>query len=117
MRHTLLRAGFAVALLACSGVAMAACEYKAGETEFIEYAKCRYGDDAVLVVDLPEGSSWDNCVYYIEAFRPEKLLAVTRMRNGKEQHSINNRGQIGNPCYMTMQSCEAALKAYEASGN
>jgi len=116
MKSISIRIGFAAALLVSSGVAMA-CEYKAGETHFIDYAKCRYGDDAVLVVDLPEGSSWDNCVYYMEAFRPEKLLAVTRMRDGKEQHSINDRGQIGNPCYMTMQSCENALKAYKASQN
>lgn len=92
-----------------------ACEYVAGETKYIDYANCRYSSDALVVVDLPEGSSWDNCVYLLEAFRPEKLLAVTRERNGKEQHSINSRGNIGNPCYLSKQQCDAALKIYKKS--
>ena len=101
-------------LMAGIGTALA-CEYKAGETKFVDYATCRYGTDAILVVDLPEGSSWDNCIYQLQAFRPENLLAVTKTRNGKESHSINDRGSIGNPCYLTKQSCDAALKAYKAT--
>jgi hypothetical protein len=93
-----------------AGSAMA-CEYVKGKTKFIDYAHCRYGTDAIEVVNLPEGSSWDNCVYLLEAFRPAKLLAVTKERDGKETHSINDRGAIGNPCYLTKQSCDAALKA------
>jgi hypothetical protein len=105
-----------VSVLLIAGVGPAlACEYKAGETAFIDYAKCRYGDDAIVVVDLPEGSSWDNCVYQLQAFRPENLLAVTKVRDGKESHSINDRGSIGNPCYLTKQQCDAALKAYKAT--
>lgn len=110
MNRTVLNLTFAMALLAASGAAIA-CEYKAGETKFVDYATCRYGDDAILVVDLPEGSSWDNCVYQLQAFRPETLLAVTKTRNGKETHSINDRGSIGNPCYLTKQLCDKALKA------
>lgn len=112
MNSTLSKLALAAALTALSGAALA-CEYKAGETKFIDYATCRYGDDAILVVDLPEGSSWDNCVYQLQAFRPETLLAVTKTRNGKETHSINDRGSIGNPCYLTKQLCDAALKAHK----
>lgn len=101
-----------VALLTASAGTTMACEYKAGETKFIEYANCRYGTDAVVVVDLPKDSSWDNCVYLLEAFRPDKLLAVTKERNGKEEHSINARGNIGNPCYLSKQACDVAMKAY-----
>jgi hypothetical protein len=101
---TLLAAGINTAI---------ACEYKAGETKYVDYATCRYGTDAILVVPLSEGSTWDNCVYLLEAFRPEKLLAVTKERNGKEEHSINDRAKIGNPCYLTKQSCDAALKAHK----
>jgi hypothetical protein len=90
-----------------------ACEYNAGETKFIDYANCRYGADSIIVVDLPGSASWDNCVYLEEAFRPAKLLAVTKERNGKEEHSINARGNIGNPCYLTKQYCDAALKAFK----
>lgn len=99
-------------LLACTGIAMA-CEYIQGETKFVDYASCRYGADAILIVDLPEGSCWDQCVYHVEMFRPEKLLAVTRERNGKEELSTNKRGEIGNPCYLSKQMCDAALKAYK----
>ena len=99
-------------MLAASGTVFA-CEYKRGETKFIDYANCRYGSDAVLVVDLPEGSSWDNCVYHLQAFRPETLLAVTKTRDGKETHSINDRSNIGNPCYLSKQMCDAALKQYK----
>lgn len=91
------------------------CEYTAGETQFIDYANCRYGTDSIVVVDLPEDSSWDNCVYQIAAFTPDKLLAVTKVENGKETHSINSRGNIGNPCYLTKKSCDAAMKAHKAA--
>jgi len=100
----------AVLLTVASGVALA-CEYKKGETKFADYAKCRYGSDSILVIDLPEGSNWDQCVYQAEAFRPAKLLAVTKERNGKEEASINDRAKIGNPCYLSKQQCDAAMKA------
>ena len=106
-------AGF---LTACTGTDIA-CEYTPGETKFIDYATCKYPEESILVVDLPEGSNWDNCVYHIQAFMPEKLLAVTKTRDGKEEHSINSRGNIGNPCYLTKQSCDAALKAHEQVSN
>ena len=110
------KALFLTSILLTAGMGTAlACEYKAGETKFADYAKCRYGDDAILIVDLPEGASWDNCVYQLQAFRPENLLAVTKTRDGKETHSINDRGSIGNPCYLSKQQCDAALKAYKAS--
>ena len=102
-------------LLTTSASAVIACDYKSGETKFVEYANCRYGEDGIVVVDLPEGSSWDNCVYHLQAFMPEKLLAVTKERDGKEQHSINARGNIGNPCYLTKKNCDTALKAYQAA--
>ena len=101
-----------VTLLTTSTSAAIACDYKAGETKFVDYANCRYGTDSILVVDLPEGSSWDNCVYQLQAFRPEKLLAITKQRDGQELASISNRQQIGNPCYLSKQRCDAALKAY-----
>jgi len=100
-------AGF---LIANTGAAIA-CEYKVGETKFLDYALCRYDEDSIEVVKLPAGSSWEECIYYLEAFRPPKLLAVTRERDGKEEASINNRSQIGNPCYLTKRHCDAALKA------
>jgi len=106
----------AILLMAGSGTVFA-CEYKKGETKFADYAKCRYGDDAIVIVDLPESNSWDNCIYQLEAFRPEKLLAVSKTRDGRETHSINDRASIGNPCYLTKQSCDAALKKVKASGN
>ncbi len=59
-------------LLITGASAVIACDYKAGETKFVEYANCRYGEDGIVVVDLPEGSSWDNCVYHLQAFMPEK---------------------------------------------
>ena len=110
MNRTAYKLLLASLLTAGSGVAMA-CEYKAGETEFVDYATCRYGEEAIVVVDLPQGSSWDHCVYQLEAFRPEKLLAVTKEQDGKEMASINNRKQIGNPCYLTKQHCDRALEA------
>ena len=102
-------AGF---LSAFSGAAIA-CEYVPGETKFLDYAYCRYPKDAIQVVDLPEDASWEQCVYMLEAFRPPQLLAVVRVRDGKEEHSINSRGNIGNPCYLTKQTCDAALKAQQ----
>jgi hypothetical protein len=100
-------------LLTTGTGAALACEYKAGETKFLDYANCRYGEDSILVVDLPEGSSFEQCIYYLEAFRPEKLLAVTRDKNGQETVSINDRAKIGNPCYLTKSKCDKALKAQE----
>jgi len=101
-------------VLAASAGSAIACEYKAGETIFLEYANCRYGEESIVVVDLPEDSNWENCIYLMEAFKPDKLLAVTKQKDGKEIHSINARGNIGNPCYLTKQSCDAAMKVYKA---
>jgi hypothetical protein len=97
-------------LLTASMSTAVACEYIRGESKFVDYATCRYGEDSVLVVDLPEGSAWDSCVYHVQAFRPEKLLAITKDNNGKEEISINDRSAIGNPCYLTKQRCDAAMK-------
>ena len=112
MKTTITRLAAGALLLASAGAALA-CDYQAGETKFVEYANCRYGEDSVVVVDLPDGSGWQKCVYYVEAFRPEKLLAVTKMEGGKEVLSVNSRGQIGNPCYLSKQRCDAALKAFK----
>jgi len=97
-------------LMAGTSVALA-CEYKTGETKFLDYAYCRYAENSIEVVALPEDFNWEQCVYLIEAFRPPKLLAVTKMQDGKEIASINDRSKIGNPCYLTKQYCDAALKA------
>lgn len=115
MKRNASMIALACLLAAGPGTAMA-CKFTAGETKFADYANCRYGGDAVLVVDLPEGNSWEQCVYRLQAFRPEELLAVTREENGKETLSINDRSQIGNPCYLTKRSCDAALKALKDSG-
>ena len=90
-----------------------ACEYIAGETLFLDYANCRYGEDSIQTVTLPEDFTWEVCIYYLEAFRPPKLLAVTKQKDGKEMLSINDRSKIGNPCYVTKRHCDAALKASE----
>jgi hypothetical protein len=90
-----------------------ACEYVPGETEFMDYANCRYDSEALMVVSLPDDNAWEKCVYLLEAFRPAKLLAVTRTKNGKEEHSINSRGNIGNPCYLTKKACDSALAAQQ----
>lgn len=87
-----------------------ACEYKQGESKFLDYAHCRYGTDAVVAVNLPENSSWDQCIYHIQAFMPPKLLAVTRDKEGKEEAGINCRGDIGNPCYLMKSTCDAVLE-------
>jgi hypothetical protein len=97
-------------LLAAAGNAVMACEYKAGETKYLDYAVCRYGEDSLEVVQLPEDATWETCIYYLQAFRPEKLLAVTKVTDGKEMVSINDRSQIGNPCYMAKQVCDKALR-------
>ncbi len=110
MNRNVAMLGLAAFLTASTGAAIA-CEYKAGETKFLDYARCRYGADAIQVVDLPEDAAWDQCIYLAEAFRPPKLLAVTEDKNGKEKVSINDRAQIGNPCYLTKQACDKALKA------
>jgi hypothetical protein len=98
-------------LLSATTSAALACEYKAGETKYLEYAICRYGEDSIQVIELPEDFKWENCVYYLQAFRPDKLLAVTKEQDGKEMVSINDRSKIGNPCYLTKQYCDAALEA------
>ena len=108
----------ALALLLLGGTATAmACEYTAGETKFLDYANCRYGEDSILAIKLENNLSWDRCVYYTEAFRPEKLLAVTKDKNGRELLSLNDRSKIGNPCYLTKSKCDAALRAYKSSLN
>lgn len=114
MKTHLLRPWAAAILLAGGGAALA-CDYEAGKTKFLDYATCRYGPEAVLAVDLPESSTWEQCVYYTEAFRPPKLLAVTKQEGDKETVSINSRDQIGNPCYLAMRACDQALKAYKAA--
>ena len=101
-----------VGLFATGTGTLFACEYKAGETLFKDYADCRYGKENVLVVDLPQGSGWEQCIYHLQAFRPETLLAITKMKDGKEVLSVSDRGQIGNPCYLNKQACDKALKAY-----
>jgi hypothetical protein len=110
MNRNILQFVLTGALLISASAAIA-CEYKAGETKFADYAKCRYSEDSIEVITLPEDAVWDQCIYYLEAFRPPKLLAVTRDDNGVEKVSINDRAQIGNPCYLAKQHCDAALKA------
>ena len=100
-----------VSLLVVSTSTAIACEYKAGETKFVDYANCRYGDDNIQVVKLSEDSKWEYCIYFMQAFTPAKLLAVTKQQDGKEMVSTNDRTKIGNPCYITKQRCDAALKA------
>ena len=112
MNRYALMFALAATLVAGSGTVQA-CEYKKGETKFADYAKCRYGEEAVTIVDLPAEHSWEQCIYHTQAFRPPELLAVTRDSNGKEDVSINDRHQIGNPCYLTKQSCDKALKAQQ----
>ena len=102
-------------LLGGTGSALA-CDYKAGETKFVDYANCRYGPDSIVVVDLKDSKAWDNCIYHTEAFKPSKLLAVTKDENGKEILSLNDRSKIGNPCYLTKSKCDKALKAQLAGG-
>ena len=112
MNRKALVSMIAAVLTTMTGVAMA-CEYKAGETLFLDYAHCRYGEDNILVIDLPEGSSWQKCYYYLQAFTPEKLLAISKQENGKERLSVSDRSQIGNPCYLTKKYCDAALRKFK----
>jgi hypothetical protein len=71
-----------------------------------------HGEDAIIVVDLPEDfTSWDQCVYLAEAWKPPKLLAITKDKDGKELISVSDRGQIGNPCYLAKQACDKAFRA------
>jgi hypothetical protein len=109
MNRKPLRLTVASLLLAATGIVFA-CEYKEGETEFLDYAICRYGEENIEVVTLPEDAVWEQCIYYLEAFRPPKLLAVTRTKDGKEDCSINDRTKIGNPCYLAKQQCDDALE-------
>ncbi len=92
------------------------CEFEQGVTRYVDWAKCRYGTDAILQVPLAESTGWDECVYLLEAFRPEKLLAVTKDEDGKETLSINDRSQVGNPCYLTKSRCDKALQAMKDRG-
>lgn len=94
-----------------------ACEYKPGETKFLDYATCLYPTEEVVVVYLPDDSSWDQCVYRVRAFMPAKLLAITRDKNGKEEASINCRGSIGNPCYLMKSACDATLRNQQAASD
>jgi len=110
MNRKFLVVTLASLLITPTGVTIA-CEYKAGETKFVEYATCRYGEDSIKVIALSKDSNWENCIYYVQAFSPEKLLAVTRLKDGREILSINDRSQIGNPCYLTKRRCDAALRA------
>ena len=110
MKRKALAITLASVLMAGTGTAIA-CEYKAGETKFADYANCKYGEDSVQVVKLSEDSKWENCIYFMQAFTPPKLLAVTKEQDGKEMISVNDRAKIGNPCYLTKQRCDAALKA------
>lgn len=108
---------FAVlAALLASGSTLA-CEYKAGETKFLDYATCLYPGEEVVVASLPGDASWDQCIYRVQAFMPAKLLAITRDRDGKEEASINCRGSIGNPCYLMKSVCDAALRRQQASSD
>jgi hypothetical protein len=116
MNRNALRLSLTAVLLIASGTALA-CDYKAGETKFLDYANCRYGEDRIVVVNLNNSPAWDSCIYQAEAFMPPKLLAVTKDENGKEILSLNNRSKIGNPCYLTKSRCDKALKAQLAGGN
>ncbi|MGI9290484.1 MAG: hypothetical protein ACR2QG_04300 [Gammaproteobacteria bacterium] len=108
---------FALAcLLAPSTLLAQNCQYVQGETKYEDWAKCRYGDDAIVQVPLQESTGWDQCIYMAEAFRPEKLLAVTRDDNGTEVISINDRSQVGNPCYLTKSRCDKALQGMKDRG-
>ncbi len=114
MKPNILTAALSILLIACCGTAIA-CEYKAGESKYLDYATCMYGADSLEVIKLPQSANWEVCIYQVRAFRPDKLLAVTKQKNGKEVVSVNDRSQIGNPCYMTKQACDAALEASKAS--
>jgi hypothetical protein len=115
MYRLAIRIALATIMTAGLGSALA-CEFEAGKTHFADYAKCRYGEDSIQVVELPDGAGWEQCVYFVQAFRPSKLLAVTKMQGDREIASVNDRSQIGNPCYLTKRKCDAALEAAQNSG-
>jgi len=100
-------------LLMTACINAVACEYIRGETKYADWAKCKYGPDAVLQVDLPESHPWGQCVYQDRGFGMVKLLAVTRTKEGKEELSTFDRSQLGNPCYMMQQACENAREAQQ----
>ncbi len=102
-----------IVLLATAVVTAEACEYIKGETKYADWARCKYGEGSVLVVDLPENFAWEQCVYQDQGFGMHKLLAVTRTKEGKEDLSTYNRKQLGNPCYLTQQACDEALEAQQ----
>jgi hypothetical protein len=110
MNRKALKIALTGLLIIVPGVAFA-CEFKVGETKYLDYAKCKYGEESIQVIELTGSSSWDSCIYYVQAFRPEKLLAVTKDQEGKEMLSINDRSKIGNPCYLTKSSCDSAFKS------
>ena len=110
MKREALAITLASVLMAGTGTAIA-CEYKAGESRFADYANCRYGEDSVQVVKLSEDSKWENCIYFVQAFTPPKLLAVTKEQDGNAKGTGTESAKIGNPCYITKQRCDAALKA------
>jgi len=116
MRRELFTSALAILLAAGAGAALA-CDYERGKTKFVDYANCRYGEDSIEVIGLPEDAAWSSCVYYVQPFRPGKLLAVTRMEGGREIVSINDRSKIGNPCYLTKSSCDAAFRAWREGDN
>ena len=103
-------------LLAPTALMAQSCQYVQGETKYEDWAKCRYGEDAILQVPLASSTGWDQCIYLLEAFRPEKLLAVTKDDGGSETVSINDRSQVGNPCYLTKSRCDKALQAMKDRG-
>jgi hypothetical protein len=100
-------------LLMVVGLNAEACEYTQGETEYADWAKCKYGPEGVLVVDLPESFGWEQCVYHDQGFGMYKLLAITRSEEGKEELSTYNRRQLGNPCYFTQQACDTARESQQ----
>lgn len=103
-------------LFAPTALMAQSCKFEQGVTKYADWAKCRYGADAILQVPLDDSTGWDQCVYLLEAFRPEKLLAVTKDEGGKETLSINDRSQVGNPCYLTKSRCDKALQAMKDRG-
>lgn len=115
VRHLILLIALA-GLMAPTALWAQSCQYKQGETKYEDWAKCRYGADAILQVPLTESTGWDQCIYLLEAFRPEKLLAVTRDEGGTETVSINDRSQVGNPCYLTKSRCDKALQDMKDRG-
>jgi len=100
-------------ILLTVGMNAVACEYIRGETKYADWAKCKYGPEGVLLVDLPESHPWGQCVFQDRGFGMVKLLAVTRTKDGQEELSTFDRSQLGNPCYMVQQACEKAREAQQ----